>query len=671
MKQLYRMILVLQTMAMYTISASTQTHVVFTHGGSWSAAPAETIDSIKITQPSTLDVYFKSGTDSSERRNSSPVSIKPDTVFWNQTVPDTLTILYQNNGTVVYNPRLDHIQAIADGADVTVTATGHRPFICKATGACNDGRLIIDSDTTFTLVLAGLSLASQKGSAISLPQKQKARIELEEGTVNTLADATVYHTGSTDTSNGCLYSRSSLTFAGGGTLGVTGNSRHAISSGKNITIEDSQLIIYSTVKDGLHCDKLLMEGGTIDLHLATDASKGIKCKESFTMTGGSITGEATGIIIVENGENSYCTLLKSNGTFTMQVGEMTLRHLGEGGRCISVDNNMTIAGGTLTLECRGDGGSYLDAANDQDYFTPKCITVDDSICITGGTINCLSTGLGGKGIVSGNYLAIGTDGEQGPTIKVATTGECIVNNEDEDQRFGCPKGIKAGEKLYVYGGDIAVKTAGMGGEGIESNGAMAVYGGTLECCTFDDGINVADSIAIAGGQVYCNSVDNDGIDSNGSITISGGIVASVNQKKPNESFDAENGQIFLKGGTVFGIGSGPVDVAEADYPCYITPYDVSEEWMVSRGLILIEGKYVCVQRGNRVIMALRNDNQAFRSFLTIMSPAFSENEPYTISEGDCPLSPLHFYFDDRLVLGGDACNTNPITDEYFQIIKYR
>lgn len=425
------------------------------------------------------------------------------------------------------------------------------------------------------------------------------------------------------------------------------------------------------MKDGLHCDKLLMEGGTIDLHLATDASKGIKCKESFTMTGGSITGEATGNIIVENGETTYCTLLKSNGTFTMQGGEMTLRHLGEGGRCISVDNNMTIAGGTLTLECRGDGGSYLDAANDQDYFTPKCITVDDSICITGGTINCLSTGLGGKGIVSGNYLAIGTDGEQGPTIKVATTGECIVNNEDEDQRFGCPKGIKAGEKLYVYGGDIAVKTAGMGGEGIESNGAMAVYGGTLECCTFDDGINVADSIAIAGGQVYCNSVDNDGIDSNGSITISGGIVASVNQKKPNESFDAENGQIFLKGGTVFGIGSGPVDVAEADYPCYITPYDVSEEWMVSRGLILIEGKYVCVQRGNRVIMALRNDNQAFRSFLTIMSPAFSENEPYTISEGDCPLSPLHFYFDDRLVLGGDACNTNPITDEYFQIIKYR
>ena len=90
---------------------------------------------------------------------------------------------------------------------------------------------------------------------------------------------------------------------------------------------------------------------------------------------------------------------------------------------------------------------------------------------------------------------------------------------------------------------------------------------------------------------------------------------------------------------------------------------------MSRGLILSEGKYVCVQKGNEVIMALRNDNQAFRSFLTIMSSTFSENEPYTISEGDCPLSPLRSHFGGKLVIGGDACNTYPITEEYFQIIK--
>ena len=91
--------------------------------------------------------------------------------------------------------------------------------------------------------------------------------------------------------------------------------------------------------------------------------------------------------------------------------------------------------------------------------------------------------------------------------------------------------------------------------------------------------------------------------------------------------------------------------------------------MMNRGLILTEGKYVCVQKGNKVIIALRNDNQAFRSFLTIMSSSFTENEPYTISEGECPLSPKYSYFDGRLVVGGEANDANPITDEYFQIIK--
>ena len=658
---------------MHALCASAQWHAVFTQGTGWSAALVDAIDSIKVKRPPMFDVYFnasqEAGGAASEPHGLRMVSIKTDTLLFSKAVPDTLSIRYEGDAVTIRNPRLDCIRTEADGACVTVTATGRQPFVCEAVGSSADGRLVIDSDTTFTLVLSGLDLTSQKASAVSMPRKQKARIVLTEGTANTLSDAATYQTDSTDTSNGCLYAKGSITFSGNGTLSVTGNSHHAISSGKNITVEDGHIIIHSAVKDGLHCDQLQMDDGRIGLRLPADASKGIKCKESFTMTGGSIAGEATGNVTIEDGETTYCTLLKSNGTFTMTGGEMTLTHLGLGGRCISVDGNMTIAGGTMNLECHGDGGSYLNAANDSDYFTPKCITVDDSLFINGGTVNCLSTGLGGKGIVSGNYLAIGTDGEQGPTIRVETMGECIVNNEDEDQRFGCPKGIKAGEMLCIYGGDITVKTAGMGGEGIESNGQMFIYGGTLECNTFDDGINVADSIVIAGGQVYCNSVDNDGIDSNGSITISGGIVASVNQKRPNESFDADSGQIFLKGGTVFGIGSGPVGVAEADYPCYSTPYDNMDDGFMSRGLILTEGKYIYVQKGNKVIMALCNDNKAFRSFLTIMSPSLTENEQYTISEGAFPLSVQQSFFDGKIVFGGATYNSNPITDEYFQIIK--
>lgn len=646
---------------MHVLIASAQWNAVFVKGNHRSAIPVSMVDSIKPTASSSFVVFIK------ERI----ISVPSEWMTFSNHVSDTIVIDYHENEVSIFNPRLDMFTVTADKANVSITSKSGHPFVCRATGSSSDGRLVVDADTTITLVLDNLSLASQQASAIYLPQKQKAVVVLPAGTANALQDAADYHPAdSTETANGCLYARGSLTFTGDGSLSVTGSYRHGIVSGKNVTVEDGHLIINNVAKNGIHCDKFTLQGGEVSLTLANDASKGIKTKEEINIKGGQIEGVATGGLIIDNGDTSYNTLLKSDGTMNVSGGTLTLTHHGDGGRCISVDKNLTITGGTFSLKCYGDGGNYLTADNDSDYYTPKCITVDDSLLIKGGTVNCLSTGLGGKGIVAGKYLATGSENmEEEPVIRVETQGECIINNVDEDLRFGCPKGIKANEKLCIFGGNIAVTTAGMGGEGVESNGTMFIHGGTLECNTFDDGINVTDSIEIAGGQVYCCSADNDGIDSNGSITISGGIVASVNKKKPNESFDAEKGRVFLKGGTVFGIGSGPVVVEEAVYPCYSIPYDMSEEWMMNRGLILTEGKYVCVQKDNKVIMALRNDNQAFRSFLTIMSSSFTENEPYTISEGECPLSPKHSYFDGRLVVGGEANDAYPITDEYFQIIK--
>ena len=73
------------------------------------------------------------------------------------------------------------------------------------------------------------------------------------------------------------------------------------------------------------------------------------------------------------------------------------------------------------MECHGDGDSYINAANETDYYTPKCVTVDNYMLITGGNIHCLSTGLGGKGLVAGNCLDIGSEeAEEGPFIRVET-----------------------------------------------------------------------------------------------------------------------------------------------------------------------------------------------------------------------------------------------------------
>ena len=587
--------------------------------------------------------------------------VPADTLSLGTASADTLVIAFHDNHVEVSNPHLEYLEVQTEAANVCVRSNGKMPFICLAKGTCSDGRLVVDADTTCTLVLSDLQLSSQTGSVICLKQKQQAKIVLAEGTTNTLNDAQEYNlSDSTDTSNACIYAKGSLTFMGEGTLNVSGNYRHAIASSKDITTRGGNINVLCTRKDGIRCDKYKQEGGTVRLQLANVATKGIKVKKEFELKQGRIEGEASGDLKIEDGETSYCTLIKSDGLFNMEDGEIQLRHSGKGGRCISVDEQLTMTGGLLDLECLGDGDSYINAANETDYYTPKCVTVDNYLQITGGSVHCLSTGLGGKGLVAGSYLDVGNEEtEEGPFIRIETTGECIINNEDEDLRFGCPKGIKADEELHIYGGDIAVTTAGMGGEGVECNGQMFIHGGSLECNTFDDGINVGQSIEISGGQVYCISADNDGIDSNGSITISGGIVASVNQARPNESFDAEDGQIFFYGGIIFGIGSGTVDVEASGLPCYSTTFNDSEEGIPSRGLILTEGKYVYVQRGESIIMALRNDNQAFRSYITIMSPSFTEGEQLTISEGDCPTDFQASYFSDRLIFGGTPHSALP------------
>lgn len=645
----------------YCVCVSAQDIIAISGDTMQTAIPLLVVDSIKAQRPKQFCILTKDST------------LLADSIFFNRSLPDTLVIDYRREKVYVKNPSITHFQVSVLKGDVFVSTRYKGPFACLATGTSNDGRLVIDNDTTCTLVLDNLELTSQKGSAIYFKQKQKAVIELHEGTKNRLTDASAYQTDSTDTSNSCLYSKGSLTFTGNGSLTATGRYRHGIASSKNIKIDKGHLIIKNVAKHGIHCDKFTMEGGRIELNLANDASKGIKAKKEICIKNGQIDGKATGSITIDSVDTSYCSLLKSDGSMLIKDGEVNLTHEGKGGRCISVDNNLTIEGGRLHLECRGDGGSYLTTANDSDYYTPKCITADDTITIKDGTIDCKSTGLGGKGIVAGNCLAIGDSVDLGnmsfPAISIETQGECIFNNVDEDLRFGCPKGIKSDSLLVVYSGNISVTTAGMGGEGVECNGQMFIRGGTLVCNTFDDGINVADSIEISGGLVYCNSADNDGIDSNGSICISGGIVASVNQSKPNESFDAEKGQIYLLGGTVFGIGSGDVKIKETTIPCYSTPFIESNKGVVSRGLILTEGKYVYIQRDEDIIMALRNDNKAFRSFLTVMSPAFSDSEQLSVYQGDCPFNTQQSFFGNRLVFGGIPNNSFLITDIQVQIIK--
>ena len=229
MRNIREILLVLGTW-MLCVCVHAQHTMVFSHDGSHAAASTTTIDSIHVPAATSFDIYFNGQQD--------VVNISADHVAFDIKVPDTLVVDYQEDLVTIQNPRLDCFETRVDRGDVEIKTKKKRPFVCLATGYCSDGRLVIDNDTSMTLILKDLGLTSKRASAVYLRQRQKTVIELPEGSISTLADATDYHPAdSTDTSNSCLYARGTLSFAGGGSLQVTGNYRHAIFSGKNITID--------------------------------------------------------------------------------------------------------------------------------------------------------------------------------------------------------------------------------------------------------------------------------------------------------------------------------------------------------------------------------------------------------------------------------------------------
>ncbi len=96
-------------------------------------------------------------------------------------------------------------------------------------------------------------------------------------------------------------------------------------------------------------------------------------------------------------------------------------------------------------------------------------------------------------------------------------------------------------------------------EGISSTEHIFIEGGTIRVHAGEDGINAnqdgVSQINISGGFVFIETETGDGIDSNGSITISGGtVIAQGALVDANSGLDAD-GPVVIDGGTVIATGA--------------------------------------------------------------------------------------------------------------------
>ena len=399
-----------------------------------------------------------------------------------------------------------------DGTDVSIMAAGTYVF----SGDCDNGSITVKKGVTgVTIVLNGLTLTNDDSAAITLNKTAEASLIAAAGTTNTVADTE----GSSDENAAVkVKSGASLSISGTGTLTVDGNAKNGIKGAADavITVAEVKLNI-NAANDGLSCDdELNITGGTLSITAGGDAVKA-----------SPDTGDT---------ENPDTTSL---GNVTISGGTLTLNATEDG---MQADGDLTISGGTFHVKTNGGRTTALT----DDSASCKGFKAGGALTVTGGTLTVDS---------ADDALHANTDVTiSGGTLTLATGDDGV--HADNDLVIGA-KGASSTSTPRI---NITASYEGLEGT------TVTVYSGDIDVAASDDGVNAANStlgersdkyaISIAGGDLYIDA-GSDGLDSNNDINITGGKVEVYGADAMMDAAIDYDGTFTLSGGTLFGAGMEP------------------------------------------------------------------------------------------------------------------
>ena len=465
-----------------------------------------------------------------------------------------------NRVAVVYNGTKAAVTVAGNVAKyLTVSVSGAHVNIAQSeelaeeitytlSGNSADGEFYMLGSYKATLELNGLTLTNKtpvtSGAAVHIQNGKRIKVKVMDGTTNTLVDCV------SGSQKGAFYVKGHPEFSKSGVLNVVGNLKHAIKTGEYIELKEATLNVTSAAGDGINCSQyFLMESGTINLSGLTD--DGIQCDIDDTEVG------STGETADHEDEDS--------GNIYIEGGMITINTAGKAAKGIKSEGDIYVKAGTINITTTGHG-----KWDDEDLKTKAaaCLGSDAKVVISGGTLTLTSTGAGGKGIncdaefeLSGGDVTIVTKGalyyHNGTTENTNYTGNTDNVNSDY---YSSSKGVKADGAITISGGKISVATAGRNAEGIESKTSILISDGEVVVNSYDDAINVGGDgtdLIIEGGYVYARALNNDGIDGNGNVYVKGGLVYAIGSRDPEVAIDAnteEGKKLYVQGGTIIAVG---------------------------------------------------------------------------------------------------------------------
>ena len=515
----------------------------------------------------------------------------------------------------------DEVSVFGGGAyafDGSVMITGKGKYVIS--GTLTDGSVIVDTDSSakIWIMLDGADITCSTGACFDVEQADKVFLTLAEGSDNRLTTAGFSEENRTAGMDGAVFSRDDLTINGSGSLTVTAAEESGIVCNDELVLTGGTITV-DAAADALHVnDNLRIMETQLKLKAGDDGISLTGLESELYWESGTLTVTATGDGI--NAENNIRIL---NGALTLEAGDDGISAGGVTGmleitggtvqitatdKGIAAENTVTLAGGNVEIDAEDDGistaglfwmedgklaittrddGIHSDTAVEIRGGTvqiPSCyegieavtidvsggeITIypeDDGLNANGGTDSFGGAGFGGRGgFIGGPGGMFGGPGSGMP----GQTGEeedggfepPMMPDENRNERPEPPM-------MPDENGDVGAEAPVMGsGEEPHEPGTDAAAG-ERPAMTMQDAAssemteNTETWIHVSGGSLtVINSVarDADGLDSNGDIIISGGVIrVSLTNSGSNSALDygSESGGVMeISGGEVIACGS--------------------------------------------------------------------------------------------------------------------
>ena len=281
-----------------------------------------------------------------------------------------------------------------------------------------------------------------------------------------------------------------------------------------------------TITDG---GSYVISGKLSDGMIEVDTEEEVK----LILQGVSITNEDGPAIYVKEAKSCYIETAEGTENILSDGESYAETEDKQKATIFSNDRLVLLGEGSLTVN-----GNYKHG-----------ICSDDEVYVVSGTYTITAVK---DGIHTSNWISV-----EGGTVQITATDDGMQSKGPVALNGGTitiaaeDKGITAYGDLTVNDGTIQISKCE---EGLESKNDLTINGGTTEITGNDDGLNARTSITINGGILYVEMTAGDAIDSNGSMTITGGLILAFGAQMPEGGADCDMNEIKITGGTLIATG---------------------------------------------------------------------------------------------------------------------